>query len=620
VSIAIQKSIFKRSKGIIKSANFWKDNALILREIRYFPLVAILAVLFPLIAAVFEGFGIGFLLGFLQNLVNSNQVFSTGFEWFDIWILGVNESDLNRLYRISALILLSTWLRAVFNYLAYFYMEIAKVRLVDRLYKKIFEQLQAVSLSYFGQVRSGEIINTLTAEVSNLQQAIGSFSFILSKGSVLLIYAGAALFISWQLCLMAILLFGLAAAGLSNLNGRIREASFPVSKARGEFTSLASELVNGIRTVQAFATQDFERQRYYQACAEIISTTITAAKRISIVRPLAEGVATTILIGLIIVGMSFFVASGLLEVASLLTFLFVLFRLVPALQEINGCVASISSFQGSIQNIQALLDTHDKPYLINGNRPFNGLNKEIRFASVSFSYDAKMQILSDIDLVIEKGKTVALVGASGAGKSTLADLVPRFYDPTKGRILLDGIDLRKFDIQSFRQSMAIVSQDTFIFNASVKDNIAYGSEGTSNEQIARAADLANALEFIEQLPQKFETILGDRGILLSGGQRQRIAIARALLKDPEILILDEATSALDSISEKIIQQSLEKLSVGRTVIAIAHRLSTIASADKVVVMEQGQIVEQGTYQELLKNKGMLWNYHQMQQTVSAVSE
>ncbi len=612
MSIAIRKSFFKRSKGIIKSANFWKENALILREIQYFPLIATLAIVFPIVAAIFEGFGIGFLLGFLQNLVNSDEVFATGLEWFDTWILGVNESDLNRLYRISALILLSTWLRAVFNYLAYLYMEIAKVRLIDRLYKQIFEQLQAVSLSYFGQVRSGEIINTLTAEVSNLQQAIGSFSFILSKGSVLVVYAGVALFISWQLCLMAVLLFGLAAAGLSNLNRRIREASFPVSKARGKFTSLATELVNGIRTVQAFATQDFERQRYYQACDEITKTTTTAAKRISIVRPLAEGVATTILIGLIIVGMSFFVASGLLEVAALLTFLFVLFRLVPALQEINGCVASISSFQGSIQNIQALLDTRDKPYLINGNRPFKELNKEIRFVSVDFSYDSKMQILTDIDLTFEKGKMVALVGASGAGKSTLADLIPRFYDPTKGRILLDGVDLREFDIQSFRQSMAIVSQDTFIFNASVKDNIAYGSEGASQEKIIQAAKLANAFEFIQQLPQGFDSVLGDRGVLLSGGQRQRIAIARALLKDPEILILDEATSALDSVSEQLIQSSLEKLSVGRTVIVIAHRLSTIATADKVVVLEDGKIVEQGDYNQLLDRKGYLWKYHQIQ--------
>jgi ABC-type multidrug transport system fused ATPase/permease subunit len=206
----------------------------------------------------------------------------------------------------------------------------------------------------------------------------------------------------------------------------------------------------------------------------------------------------------------------------------------------------------------------------------------------------------------------ALVGASGAGKTTLADLIPRFYDPTHGEVLIDGVDLRQFEIDSLRRKLAVVSQDTFIFNTSIRNNIAYGTEGASQAAIETAARQANALEFIQQMPEGFDTQLGDRGVRLSGGQRQRIAIARALLRDPEILILDEATSALDSVSERLIQKSLEKLSAGRTVIAIAHRLSTIANADKVVVLEQGRIVEQGKYQELLERRGHLWKYHQMQ--------
>ena len=206
----------------------------------------------------------------------------------------------------------------------------------------------------------------------------------------------------------------------------------------------------------------------------------------------------------------------------------------------------------------------------------------------------------------------ALVGSSGAGKTTLADLIPRFYDPTQGKILIDGVDLREFEINSVRRKMAVVSQDTFIFNTSVWNNIAYGSEDADEAAIREAARNANALEFILDMPEGFETKLGDRGVRLSGGQRQRIAIARALLRDPDILILDEATSALDSVSERLIQESLEKLSVGRTVIAIAHRLSTIVRADKVVVLEQGRIVEQGEYQELLEQHGNLWKYHQMQ--------
>ncbi len=219
-------------------------------------------------------------------------------------------------------------------------------------------------------------------------------------------------------------------------------------------------------------------------------------------------------------------------------------------------------------------------------------------------------------LTIPRAQTVALVGSSGAGKSTLADLIPRFYDPIQGTIRFDGTDLRDYDVTSVRQRMAIVSQDPFIFNATVRDNIAYGSEGADDRAILEAARLANAVDFIQKMPEGLDTQLGDRGVRLSGGQWQRIAIARALLRNPEILILDEATSALDSVSERLIQASLEQLAVGRTVVAIAHRLSTIANADKVVVMEKGRIVEQGTYQELLAQRGRLWNYHQMQSNAS----
>jgi subfamily B ATP-binding cassette protein MsbA len=246
------------------------------------------------------------------------------------------------------------------------------------------------------------------------------------------------------------------------------------------------------------------------------------------------------------------------------------------------------------------------------------LKQAIEFVSVDFGYDPAELVLHNISLTIERGKMTALVGSSGAGKSTLADLIPRFYDPTQGKILIDGVDLREFEINSLRRKLAVVSQDTFIFNTSIRNNIAYALEEVDEVAIREAAQLANALEFIEEMPEGFETQLGDRGVRLSGGQRQRIAIARALLRDPDILILDEATSALDSVSERLIQESLEKLSVGRTVIAIAHRLSTIVRADKVVVLEQGRIVEQGGYQELLEQQGKLWHYHQMQHELSQV--
>lgn len=596
----------------IKTTSFWKDNALILRELRHFPKIVFLAVLFPLLAAVFDGFGIGFLLGFLQNLVNDGEPFKTGLEWFDLWILGSDKPELERLYRISGLILASTWMKAYLSYFSNLYARMAEIKLVNRLYKQIFEQLQALGFKFYSTTRSGVLLNTLTTEVNQLRQAISSIGFIISKGSTLIVYAFIALRISWPLSLMAIFLFSMSATGFSAFNKKIREASFQVTSARENFISLASEFINGIRTVKTFSAQDYERKRHHRANQLLVEKMTAAAKQESFIRPLAEGAATTILIFMIIVSMAIFVSNEVLQVASLLTFLFVLFRLVPALQQLVSVFSGLNRFQGPIESIQELLRTDNKPYLPDGSRSFPGLKHAIEFVDMDFGYDDDSLVLHNITLTIEKGKTTALVGASGAGKSTLADLIPRFYDPTAGRILLDGVDLREFKIDSIRRKMAVVSQDTFIFNTTARSNISYGSENATDEEIYEAARLANAMSFIQELPQGFDTILGDRGIRLSGGQRQRIAIARALLRNPEILILDEATSALDSVSEQLIQESIDKISVGRTVIAIAHRLSTIKNADKVIVMEQGRTVEQGSYQDLLSQRGELWKYHQMQ--------
>ncbi len=600
-------------RSFVKATSFWKDNYLILREFKYFPKIAILAVVFAIGAAAFEGFGLGFLLAFLQSLVNPDlPPIKTGFGWFDFSILGIDKPANERLYRVSALILTATWIRVVFNYLGQVYTEMTQLRLVDRLRKRIFEQLQSLSLSYFSTSHSGELINTITGEISRLQQAFGLSAFIFTKGLTLLVYAIIIFQLSWQLSIIAIALFTLLGVGLSALNKRVREASFAVSRANGRFTARAIEFINGIRTVQASATQDFERVRYYAASNDVVQSATKAILGLAVVRPLAEGAATTVLVSMIILALTIFVANGTLEIASLLTFLFTLFRLVPSIHEINGNRALLSSYGGSIDNVMRLLKTEDKQYLINGTQDFTGLKQAIEFRSVDFSYESGSSVLNNVTLTIKKGQTTALVGSSGAGKTTLADLIPRFYDPVQGQVSYDGVDLREFDINTVRRRMAVVSQDTFIFNTSVFDNIAYGIESVTTQQVEQAAIQANALEFILEMPEGFDTKLGDRGVRLSGGQRQRLAIARALLRNPEILILDEATSALDSVSERLIQESLEKLSVGRTVITIAHRLSTIAKADKVVVLEQGKIVEQGAYQELLLQGGKLWNYHKMQ--------
>ena len=603
-------------RSLFKASSFWQDNHLILQEFKHFRKIATLALIFSILAATFEGVSIGFLLSFLQSLTSPNaQPVQTGIHWFDIWILGAKTSAINRLYRVSLLILLSTWLRATFNYFSQVYTELSQLHLADRLRKQIFEQLQSLSLSYFAKTRSGELINTITTEIEKIRQGFSGTAFLVTRGLTTFVYLISMFLISWQLTLISALLFTLLGVGLSNLNARVRESSFGMTTANANFTSTAIEFINGIRTVHSCGTQEFERQRYYKASDKVISSTTKVVFTWTLVKPIAEGVATTVLIGMIILAFTSLVTNGTLQVASLLTFFFVLFRFIPFVQDINGTRAYLSTLHGSADNIKNMLKSDDKYYFQNGKLEFKGLKRSIDLVSVDFGYDDDNLVLHNITLTLEKGKMTALVGASGAGKTTLADLIPRFYNATDGYLYIDEIDVRQFEIHSLRRKIAVVSQDTFIFNTNVWQNISYGTPEATNDEIQEAARLANALEFILEMPEGFNTQLGDRGVRLSGGQRQRIAIARALLRNPEILILDEATSALDSVSERLIQDSLEKLSVGKTVIAIAHRLSTISKADKVVVLEQGRIVEQGKYQELLELKGKLWKYHQMQYEV-----
>ncbi|MEA5550925.1 heterocyst formation ABC transporter subunit HepA [Anabaena cylindrica UHCC 0172] len=597
---------------IFQATNFWQNYHLILREFKHFRLVASLAIVFSALAASFEGFGLGFLLIFLQSLTTpGSEPVKTGIGWFDIFILGINASATERLYRVSALIIITTCMRASFNYFGQICIQFSEINLVDNLRKRIFEQLAAQSLSYFGKKSSGELINTLTNEMERIRQIFGGMAFLVARGLTLVVYSISLFVLSWQLSIVSVLLFSLLAVGLSTLNKQIRERSFAITKANDNFTSRSLEFIEGIRTIHAFSTQEFERQRYFQASKKIVNNWKRVYWISLIVKPLAESLSTMILISMIIVAL----VTGLMEVSSLLTFFFVLFRLVPMTQDLNGVIAFLSTQAGAVENIKDLLKTEDKNYFQNGYIQFKKLQRAIEIIAVNFGYEPNKLVLKDITLTIEKGQMIALVGASGGGKSTLADLLARFYDPIEGKIFIDGINLREFEIDSLRRKMAIVSQKTFIFNTSIRNNIAYGALAVTETEIIEAARLANALEFIEKLPQGLDTVIGADGIQLSGGQQQRIAIARALVRNPEILILDEPTSALDSITEQVIQELLEKFTVGRTVIVIAHRLSTIAKADKVVVIEQGQIVEQGAYQELCQQRGKFWQYYQIQNEV-----
>lgn len=608
------------TRNLLKATALWQDNRLILKEFKYFPGITVAAIAFSLVAAFMSGSTIALIGVFLQGLTNPHESpIYTGIYWLDSWVLGTYSPSSERIVRLSALILIVIWLQAIFIYLGQLYSRLVAINLTERLRRSLFEQLQRLSLKFYSTTKAGELINSIRGETNQLQQAFGVISVFITQGATLLIYVGLMLVLSWKLLAAAFIVFCLLSIVVSNISARVREASFDVPKANGQFSTNTLEFIHGIRTVHASATHEFERKRFYKSTRQVAKSMVKVAKLSAIVGPLTQAISGTLLILMVAFAYNSLVESGQMRTVTLLTFLLALSRTMPVVTKLNGAWTKLNSFQGAFHNIKELLRCDNKPYLENGKTQFLGLKYSIDFVSVNFGYAIYEPILQDITLSIVKGQTTALVGASGAGKSTLADLIPRFYDPLQGKVLIDGIELCDYDIHSLRHKLAIVSQDTFIFNASVLYNITYGLDEVSEEAIWESTRQANAIDFIQELPEGLNTQLGDRGIRLSGGQRQRIAIARALLRNPEILILDEATSALDSVTERLIQESLEKLSQGRTVISIAHRLSTVVRADKVVVLEQGQVVEQGGYQELLKRRGKLWKYHQIQHELGHVS-
>jgi subfamily B ATP-binding cassette protein MsbA len=567
-------------------------------------------------ASILEGFSIGMLIPFLQTFTEGSESFATGVQWIDANVLGANDSEVGRLYRICGIILLATWLRVACTYGYSVFATISRTRMVEHLRMRIVDQLQAVSLGFYSKARKGELLNSIMTEISRTTASLGILFTVLTRGSMLFIYVVLMFWISWKLSLLVLVFFGLLSIGLSRLIAKVRERGKEVTEASGDFTSSISEFLDGIRTVIAYNKQEYERSRLYKVARRLSDSVIESTKQQSFVKPLSEGVLVSVLILFLVVTMQFFVVNGNLDIAFVLTYLFALFRAMPIVHEMNDQRSEWAKNRAGLSNVAELLRTDNKPYLEDGPREVEPLQEGIRFENVSFAYEHGDLVLKNINATIERGKTTALVGASGAGKSTLVDLVPRFYDPTEGRILYDGTDLRKFTKHSLRDQIAVVSQSTHIFNESATANIAYGVDDVSMDRIREVAAQANALEFIEEMENGFDTMLGDEGTRLSGGQRQRIAIARALLRDPEILILDEATSALDSVSEQLVQDSLERLMDGRTVIAIAHRLSTIENADWVIVLEDGEIVEQGKYDELLERRGQLWTYHSLQYQVA----
>jgi ATP-binding cassette, subfamily B, bacterial MsbA len=478
-----------------------------------------------------------------------------------------------------------------------------------RLRCAILHQLLSVGQSYLDTHDSGKMLNTLATETWRVSSACTVLAGMVINLCMTLIFTILLFLISWKLMLVT----GCALLVISQLIRRLtrqgKRLSAQATAANGELTQRMLETLDGLQLVRAFGREGHELQRF-EVASRAVSKAFFRLDRISgLVHPLSEVLTVSLLLGiLLVVAMA---TPGQMAVS--LTFLVLLYRLQPRVKQLDVDRVALDSYSASVEDVRSLLDESNKPYLRSGPRVPASIEKGITFENVSLQYDSeKSAALKQVSCSINVGETTAFVGPSGAGKSTLISLICRFYDPSAGRLLVDGVPLPELNLEWWRTRIAVVSQEIYLFNASVAENIRYGKLDATPEELVEAACKAHAMEFIEELPEGFETILGDRGVRLSGGQRQRLALARAFIRDPQILILDEATNSLDLISEGVVQDALEEFGRNRTVLIIAHRISTIEHADKVIVLDSGRVVESGTFTQLLAAEGLFSRFYALQ--------
>lgn len=473
--------------------------------------------------------------------------------------------------------------------------------------------LLEVDIDYYSKMKVGDLINRLGVESGRAASALRHTINLVTLGINILVFAAFLLRISWQLTIVATLLLSLVMIVNQYAISRSKKFGKQLSEISKGYSIAMLETLNGIRLVKSTGNENNEFQRIKKLIQDRETADFKSQVNSEAIAPISEVMGISALLGIVFLSRVIFSNQLSSLSAVLLTYLLILLRLLPLISQLNTVRSNLANASPSVSIVAEFLDIRNKPFMGNGDVNFTKLEKGIHFNSISFSYpNYDKLILKDVDLYLPRGTTLALVGGSGAGKSTLADLLPRFYDPNSGKITIDDTDLREFNLQSLRKAMGIVSQDTFLFNDSVKNNIAYGKPEANDDEVISAAKRANAYEFITKLSQGFETIIGDRGVMLSGGQRQRLAIARALLQNPEILILDEATSALDTVSERLVQEAIDDLSRDRTTLVIAHRLSTVQKADRIAVLDQGRVVEVGTHNELLHKGGYYKRLYSMQ--------
>ena len=570
-----------------------------------------------LLVAVLDVASLALLIPFLQTLFGigqtaTQQVATGGVQGILNRAIGhyLDPSDkMGSLQTVVLIILAAITLKNVFAWLSG-QLGAGLQELVTRdLRDTVYRHLVQLPLSYFQRTKTGQVVARILTDTAQSKALITELvTRSLQSGATVIVSVVALVSLSWKLTLVSLVLAPLLIGALQPILRKLRKRHRRLSNEYGEMTSIVAEAVSGIRLVKATGAEPHESVRFTDASGRYAKAMTRVAALGVLSQPLTEVAGTAIAVLVLWIGARQVLVDHTMNGADLITFLVIVLRMLQPLKQISQVPATAQSSMASAERLFDVLDETTEAKADHGTRDVTTLNEGVRFEHVSFTYGDE-PVLSDVSFDAPKGEIVALVGASGSGKSTLVDLVPRFNAPTSGRILLDDIDLQEIRLTSLRKLTGIVSQDTVLFNDTVRANIAFGAPGVyTQSQIEAAARAANAHQFITELPQGYDTVLGERGTRLSGGQRQRIAIARALLSDPPILILDEATSALDTESERLVQEAIDRLLAGRTVFVIAHRLSTVEHAQQILVLDRGRIVERGTHDALLARRGP---YHRL---------
>jgi len=616
-------NLYGRTFGILKP--FWKQLTIAsLSAALYAVLSGVLVwMLGPLLMILFKpGNGQELIPGTTTNLPDSEVVHNisgglsglkeTLHGWIHHLVSGDTRQEMLLHFCILALVIVVA--KNLFLYLQGFYMAYVQQSVIRAFRDKLFEKYQRLSLDYFHSRRTGQIISRITNDVMVLNESIDiGFNRLITDSIMVLVLSGFLIILSWKLTLLSMIVMPVVFGFIWFIGKKLRKYSERSQERMADVNSVLEESINNIRIVKAFSMEKFETKKFFHATKEYFRSLLRMTRIRHLASPINDVLATVAgLLILFYAGSRVIKGTGELSAGDFITFVVAMLSLIKPVKSLSQIHIKLQEGMAAAERIFGVIDTEEVITEPEHAITLSEFKSALVYKNVSFSYNRSEQVLKNISFEVQPGEVVAIVGPSGGGKSTMLDLLPRFYDPQQGRITIDGHDIRELSLESLRGLMGIVTQETYLFNDTIKNNIAYGLNGVGFDKVEASAKAANAHQFIDELPEGYDTLVGNRGIMLSGGQRQRIAIARALLKDPQILIFDEATSALDTESEMLVQEAIDRLMASRTTLVIAHRLSTIKNASRILVVDKGRIIETGSHDELLVQGGLYKKLYTMQ--------